>query len=159
MGLGGSVFGVSPFGYTEVAHAHAPTGLVLVDDDGRQTGSRKINALRTYEFDTHGRARGMGNTRQLVLLAVTTVKGSCVLPYLGHDLTTIKDIGPDFDRRVDNALRGALASLVAEKRVEILLVRVEHLATPGTTQERGALILLRWRDLTDPAMPTYEERA
>ncbi len=159
MGLGTSPLGTFPLGYGTPVSSAAPGDRVLDDGTGRQTGSRMIDErTRTYVFNEQGRIRGMNDTRQLVLLAVATVKGSSAQSRLGHSLRSIQDIGPDFDKRVDNELRGALASLVAERRIEILSIRVARLVQAGSANEKGASILLRWRDLTDPTQPTFEER-
>ncbi len=159
MGLGTSPLGVAPYGYGTPTEAPVPGGRILDNGYGVQSGSRKINEeTRQYEFDTFGRVVGGGDTRQMVLLAVSTALGSSAQRNLGHDLASIEDIGEDFDRRIDGAYRAALTSLVARGLIEIISITIDRIETPGTNQEKGAFIRLRWRDLTDPNRLEHTEK-
>lgn len=158
-GGGTSPAGTSPYGVGTPAVAPVPGGAIFIADDGTRTGSRKIDEkTRSYAFNEFGRIVGMKDVRQLVLLAIATTKGSAIISTLGHTLSTIKDIGPDFDRRVRTVLNEALSDLVARNLVEVVEILVDTFLTPGTTQQKGARIILRWRDLTDPKKTVHREQ-
>lgn len=157
-GLGLFPLGTAPYGLGTPAVAPILGGRILDDGQGAQTGSRAIDeASRQYVFDATGRAMGMSDARQMVLLAVATVLGSSASVTLGHDLAGIEDITADFDRRVEGALRDALAHLTSNGTIEIVAITVTRFGPVGTGQENGAYIRLRWRDLTDPKKPEHTE--
>jgi hypothetical protein len=159
LGLGFAPFGVGPYGLGTPGTAPVPGGKVHDDGSGFQTGSRMLSEeTKQYVFDSYGRIMGMSDVRQLVLLAVSTLKGSAVMTDLGHDLSEIEDITSDFEQRVDSTLRNALSRVTSSGQAEILSITITRIQTPGTTQDKGALINLRWRDLTDPKKREHVER-
>ena len=142
-GFGSQPFGSSPYGIGTPATAPEDGGALLRDvDTGQTRGSRKVDPFtRDYVVDTNGRLVGMGNTKQLVLLAVSTKQGSAAMRQLGQTLRDIDRISPNFQRRVDHALRDAVQHLVNSNLIEVVGTEVEVLR-PGVAFAR-----LRWRDV------------
>jgi hypothetical protein len=143
-GFGSQPFGSTPYGLGSPATAPARGGALLRDaTTGQSRGSRKINpSTRDYELDEYGRLLGMSDVHQLVLLAVSTTKGSAAMRTLGHELRKIERISANFIRRVESALTTAVQHLVDAGLVEVVDVEVE-LVRPSVARAR-----LRWRDLT-----------
>lgn len=151
-GFGSQPFGTSPYGIGVPATAAAPGGKVLRDPNtGQATGSRRIDPVtKDYVLDEHGRILGMSNTRQLVLMAVTTAKGSAAMRQLGHEIFRIGRVSPNFERRVDFELRRAVQHLVDRDLIEVVEVQV-RLLKAGV-----ALARLRWRDLSTGRDDSYD---
>ena len=140
-----AIYGVQPYGIGTPAPVTAATGIALKDPvEGQQQGSRKINpATGDYVLDTTSmRIQGMSDTKQLVLLAVNTTKGSSAMRSLGHEIRSIDRITSNFVRRVDSTLRMAVQHIVNRGLIEVVSVDVE-VVRPGV-----ALARLRWRDLS-----------
>lgn len=142
-GIGDSPFGLGPYGLGTPAVAPAQGGALLVDQAGEGQGSRYIDG-RTRDFvaDQYGRLVGMGNTKQLVQLAVSTEYGSAATIDLGHKLREIQRISDNFTKAVDNVLRTALRKLTDGGLIAILSIDVQRLRSQG-----GAFARVRWRDL------------
>jgi len=141
-GFGSQPYGSSPYGLGTPAVATDLGGSALVNE-GVQQGSRRIDPLtKDYVLDDTGRIAGMSNVHQLVLLAVSTTKGSAAMRTLGHDFKKIERISANFIRRVDTTLRAAVQHLTARGLIEVTGVTVE-VARPGV-----GFAKLQWRDLT-----------
>lgn len=158
-GFGTAPFGTAPYGLGTPATAPIPGGTILDDGTGVQTGSRYIDGTTgAYAFDEFGRVKGMSDARQMVLLALSTVKGSSAMRLLGHNLRDILDITPDFERQVTGTITAAMAHVVSLGFAEIVSIEVKRLHDWTTDHnERGALIRMKWRDLTDVRKPEYVE--
>lgn len=142
-GFGSQPFGSSPYGIGTPATAPEQGGALLRDTATGQTqGSRKIDPFtRDYVLDENGRLLGVGNIKQLVQLAVSTTRGTAAMRRLGQTLREIDRVSPNFQRRVDHALREAVQHLVNDDLIEVVGTEVEILR-PGVAFAR-----LRWRDL------------
>lgn len=142
-GFGSQPFGSSPYGIGTPAVASELGGSLLRDETtGQSWGSRKIDPVtKDYVLDDNGRILGMSDGHQLVLLAVSTTKGSSAMRQLGQDIKSIDRITNNFVRRVDTTLRAAVQHLVDKELIEVLDVTVD-VVRPGVTLAR-----LRWRDL------------
>lgn len=93
-------------------------------------------------LDSNGRILGMSALHQKVLLAVSTERGSAAMRSLGQTLKSIERISSNFSARVENDLRTAVQHLTDPRLIEVVGVEVS-VVKPG-----GALIRLRWRDLS-----------
>lgn len=142
-GFGSQPFGSSPYGIGTPAAATESGGSILRDETtGQAWGSRKIDPVtKDYVLDDNGRILGMSDVHQLVLLAVSTTKGSSAMRQLGQEIKGIDRITTNFVRRVDTTLRAAVQHLVDKELIEVLGVTVD-VVRPGVTLAR-----LRWRDL------------
>jgi hypothetical protein len=143
-GFGSQPFGSSPYGIGTPAVAPELGGSILRDEaNGLSTGSRKIDPrTRDYVLDANGRILGMSDTKQLVLLAVSTDKGSSAMRELGQVLRSIDRITTNFSRRVDSTLRAAVQHLVNRRLIEVVGSEVQVL------RSGVAFARFRWRDLT-----------
>jgi hypothetical protein len=144
-GFGSTGFGSTPYGIGTPPDTDPNGGTILSDAySGAPQGGRSLDPVsRDYVMDpTFGRIRGMSNAQQLVLLAISTDKGSAAMAELGQQLKGIKRITNDFEQRVDGTLRGALAYLVARSMIEVKSVNVMRLG------DGRAYARLVWRDLT-----------
>jgi hypothetical protein len=142
-GFGSQPFGSSPYGLGTPAVATDLGGATLADQNGVQQGSRRIDPLtKDYVLDDTGRIAGMANTHQLVLLAVSTTKGTAAMRTLGHELKKIERISANFVRRVDTTLRACVQHLVLRGLIEVVGTSVQ-VARPGV-----GFAKLNWRDLT-----------
>jgi hypothetical protein len=148
MGFGISPFGTCPYGTGTPLAAPIPSGRIFANGATGQEGSRRIHeGTGDYVFDDTGRVLGMSATRQMMLLALSTVKTSAATANLGHELRKILDIGPDFERRVRNAVESACKHLTDAGLVGLVEIRQDRFTNEGTTQERGVRIVVRWVDL------------
>lgn len=138
-GLGSASFGAFPFGLgTPVEAAIPPTGF---------PGSRYINpGSGDYEVDADsGQLAQMPGTRQRVLLALKTLKGSSsVLPEFGILLP--RKIDQAIDLRVRDAVRVALSHLTDVDKV----IRIESVLVSRRTTGRLA-VTLAYTDLSTGA--------
>lgn len=143
-GFGAQPAGSSPYGIGTPAVADGTGGTILLDPTtNRSTGSRKIDqTTRDYVVDEYGRFVGMPDVQQLVLMAVTTRKGSAAMRDLGHELDRIDRISTNVARRVDLTLRACVQHLVTRGLIEVVGTTVE-VVQPGRIQ-----MALLWRDLT-----------
>lgn len=141
-GFGVAPFGSSPYGLgTPATTAADNSGVVLADDLGVQHGSRYINPrTRQYEYDAHGRAKGMPNVRQLAMLAFLTIEGSSAMADLGIEEAS-GVIGVNFVARRKEAIQRAFARLTRDKLLTITSIEVDITRRPTFT-------LVRWKDLT-----------
>jgi hypothetical protein len=142
-GFGSQPNGSSPYGIGTPAVSSGTGGKLLRDTStGRRMGSRRIDPFtKDYVLDENGRILGMNNTQQLVLMAVSTDKGSSAMRSLGQELRRIERITSNFARRVDTTLRACVQHIVDLGLIEVLGTRVE-IVRPGVSKAR-----LLWRDL------------
>lgn len=98
-------------------------------------------ATGDYEFGSDGRLRGMTGIEQRVQLAVRTLLGSSALASLGIDLS-LDRATDDVQRRVQNAVEQALASMVRSGEIAIVSVTVQR-PLPSRLVTR-----VSWTDLT-----------
>ncbi len=141
-GLGTQPFGISPYGIGTPITAPVPGGEILRHVvTGEACGGRRIER-GDYVFDEYGRPSGMPNAHQLVLLAVSTAKGSSAMIELGHNIRSIERITSNIVYQVSTTVRAAVAHIVERGLIEVVDVVVEQVR-PGTVRAR-----LRWRDLS-----------
>lgn len=143
-GLGTAPAGSSYAGFGLPATTTPPTSIPFQKADGTQGTSRAIDAAtRDYVLDlTTGRVLGMDAVQQLVLLALTTVKGSSAVASLGQEISTIRTITDSTTALITLRVSEALASLIAQRKVSLDSVSVER------TQDSRIEIEVRWTDLT-----------
>jgi hypothetical protein len=140
-GLGHAACGTAPYGLGTPATSSTNGGALLPNERGETQGSRYINPrTRRYEYDEHGRAKGMPNVQQLVLMAFMTIRGSSAMPDLGDEAPS-GVIGANFVARRKEAVTRAAAHLVDGNLIEIISIDVDPKARPIFT-------IVRWRDLT-----------
>jgi hypothetical protein len=151
-GFGSQPFGTGPYGLGTPATATSIGGSILRDTTtGESLGSRQIDPLtKDYVLDDNGRLLGMSDVKQLVLIAVSTTKGSSAMRELGHELRSIDRITANFAARVRNTLLAAVQHIVDRRLIEVLDVVVE-LVRPGVAKVR-----LRWRDVSTQNEETTE---
>ena len=149
-GFGSQPFGSSPYGIGTPSTAPEQGGKILRDlFTGETQGSRRIDPLtKDYVLDDFGRIVGMVDVQQLVLLAVSTDKGSSAVRQLGQDLKKIDRIGTNTVRRIDVTLRAAVQHLVDRDLIEVVDTKVT-VVRPGVV-----LANLRWRDLNTGLVET-----
>lgn len=142
-GFGSQPFGSSPYGIGTPATAPEQGGALLRDTvTGQTRGARRIDPLaRDYVLDENGRLLGVDNIKQLVQLAISTSRGSAAMRRLGQALREIDRVSPNFQRRVDQALREAVQHLVNDDLIEVVGTEVQIL------RSGVAFARLRWRDL------------
>lgn len=143
-GFGEMAFGLTPYGTGTPATAPVPGGRPLAGTiDGEPTGSRLIDASTgDYVFDSYGRISGMGNAKQLVLLAAKTDRGTSALLTLGHELRKIQRITRSTPKEVQTKVEVAFGPLIQRGLVSLLSVSTE------STGSSGVYAVIRWRDLT-----------
>lgn len=143
-GFGSQPFGSSPYGIGTPSTAPAVGGALLRDTfTGETHGGRYIDPYtKDYVLDENGRTLGMSNTKQLVLLAVSTTKGRSAMRTLGNELLGIDRITSNFLARARNALTFAVQHIVDEGLIEVRGVTAEVIR-PGV-----AFATLQWRDLS-----------
>ena len=131
-GFGNSPVGTSPFGLGQpTTTAEPPTVKVLA---GLATPGCRYLDPNTRDYvhdDDSGQLAQMPTTRQRVLLALLTVKGSStVLPNLGVRMP--RKITEAFERETQHAVQSALHRLtVIERVVAVRAIKVERLAGTG----------------------------
>lgn len=143
-GFGSQPAGSSPYGLGTPTTAPEDGGAIFRDPaTGLSTGSRLIDSVtKDYVYDEYGRAVGMPDVQQLVLLATSTRKGSASMRELGQELAKIDRITVNTARRVDVTMREAVQHLVARGLIEIQGTTVE------VVQQGRIQMSLLWRDLT-----------
>lgn len=143
-GFGTQSYGTSPYGVGTPAVATPLGGSVLRNPyTSKATGSRYIDpGGKDYVLDANGRILGMDDVQQLVLMAVSTTKGSSAMRTLGHELQQIDRITPNFARRADRTLRAAVQHLVDRKMISVVGTSVT-VGRPGFGQ-----VSITWRDLS-----------
>lgn len=153
-GFASQNFGRSPYGIGQPADTDPNGGGPLRDQfTGQATGSRRIDPRsKDYLLNEWGRIRGMSDTQQLVLLAISTDRGSSAVRELGHELKKIDRITDNFERRVDSTLRTALEHLVQRGDIQVVSVTVERHSVPGRAFARVV-----WRDLVSQTEPQVTE--
>jgi hypothetical protein len=138
--------GSSFAGWGVPATANAPGGVVFRDPyTGVSLTGRRIDPVtKQFVIDANGRALGMTTAQQGMYLALRTVRNSSAARGLGQTFSNIRDIGPDYTRRVTDAVNIACADLVSKKIVQIISVTV---LTPqlGPNSE---FLTVAWLDLT-----------
>lgn len=154
MGFGMSPLGSAPYGWGSPAGAPVQGGIVFPDSTGTKSlDCRGINqSTGRYDFDSYGRIKGQASVPQLVQLALKTVLQSSAVRTLGTDWNALKDIGDNFAKQFDGAVRAALNSLVTQKLVAILDITSQRI---NTTAVFGRV---RWQDLTTTLEHTSEIR-
>ena len=144
-GFGTQRAGSSSSGTGGPAIGQSMPGVVLRDPATQaMSSSRAIDSVaRDYQYDAvTGRLLGMNDVRQLVQLAVSTDKGTSAMRSLGNELKGIDRITSNFERRVTDALNGALSDLISRGLVSIADIVIQRI---GPTK---VFVRLEWRDLT-----------
>lgn len=140
-GVGGSPMGAFPYGLGTILPASDNGGVILPDAFGVTQGSRFINArTRSYEYDEHGRAKGMSNVASLVQMCLLMAKGSSAMADLG-EVAPSGVIGANFVSRRKSEIKQALKRLVDTKTIAIVSIDVD-------VKSRPVFTIIRWRDMT-----------
>jgi hypothetical protein len=87
---------------------------------------------------------GMGTVPQLVLIALSTIRGTSAIPTLGQTFSQIREKGTGFQRQMASAVTTALSDLIKQKL--LTLVSVDVVSVPSAPD--GTSVTVRWRDLT-----------
>ncbi len=116
-------FGVGPYGYgTPVPDEplqDAALGSSRRIGTGRQDRGQYVVSGSNPAFDS--------DAHQLVILALTTVRGSTAIPDLGREAEP-PDFGGNFLERKRSQIQDALAHLVADKVVQIDRIEIAELS-------------------------------
>lgn len=146
LGAGISPLGTQPYGFGTPATAPTPGGLVNRIPNGTQDGSVAIsldNATKgQYVYDEFGRRKGMGNVSQMVILAVTMIRGSSCVLDLGNRFAETRKIYESFVEEQKSRVGEALSGLVSRGLITIDSITVE----PKRGQPADTRVLLT--DLT-----------
>lgn len=129
VGAGPSPLGVAAYGYGTPAEAPVPGGLINRGSDGKQYGSPALS-LETgtrgqYVFDEFGRRTGMQDVRHMIILALSTVRGSCVVQTLGHRFRELRKVTDQYPQEQKTRVEEALEPLVQRKLISIDDITVE----------------------------------
>src|ERR1019366_3551405 len=122
IGVGFFAAGLFAAGYGEPETlGQSPTSPLPDASTGAPQTCRYINPVTNdYVMLADGRLQGMTSVAQLVLIAIKDI-----------DLSTLTEKGPNFKQAIASIVAGALAPLVAQKRVRIKQVVVLE---PGKDQ-------------------------
>lgn len=91
-------------------------------------------------LDASGSPELANGKEQRILIALKTRLGTSVLAWLGSTLSKIDRITENHTKRVDTAIRSALAFMVDAGEIEIRRVDVQRVGTNGTA------VRLSWHD-------------
>lgn len=150
-GFGTEPFGSAPYGLGTPATAAPIEGAIFADPvTGETHGGRLIDPKTKDYVYKDGRAVGMGNVKQRVLLAVSTEKGSSAMRELGHTLKRIERISANILYEVRAILLAAVRHIVAEGLMEVVNITVQK---GGTGQ---VFARMQWRDLSTGADETTD---
>jgi hypothetical protein len=136
---------MSPAGAGTPALATAQGGKVFLDPATNvQQPARQIDyQTGQYVINSQGRAGGMPTTKQLVVLAVKTFRGSSAFTRLGLDTSKIDRFTANFQRQISDAYTLALSDLVNAK-----LIRIVSIVAQQIDVNRGS-VTVSWVDLTN----------
>jgi hypothetical protein len=128
-GLGGSILGGAAYGFGQPAQAPVPTGGIYLDAQGQQHGGRELSLARDtrgqYVYGSDGRARGMIDVHQLVILAARTVLGSSVSPTLGQKFGEVRYVSDTFAQDQRGRVEEAFGELVRAGLIRIDSIEVD----------------------------------
>lgn len=132
--------GTGPYGFGTPEPGDENTGKPTLDPTtNRSTGIRLIQ--NGDYVRANGRPLGMTRAQQMVLLAVSTDKGTSAVRSVGHELKTIERVTDNFIKRCTQTVESALAPAVALGIVQIRTITVEK------TPNRPAYIRVQWFDV------------
>lgn len=121
-GIGSFPIGSTPFGFGMLVHAAVPA--VPAPSPYATVAPRLDPASRTLVVENGNLVMADG-VEQRVLLRLATDKGSAAVVALGNELRKIDRITDNLHKRVDTAVREALADMVTSNEIEIDKVTVE----------------------------------
>jgi hypothetical protein len=128
-GLGASPFGVAAYGFGTPAVAPIPGGGIYLDTFGTQHGGRELSLTQgmvgQYVYNDFGRAAGMVDVHQLVILATKTALGSSASQTLGNRFSEVRYVGGDFIQKQTARVTEAYAELVAAGFIRVDSIEVE----------------------------------
>jgi hypothetical protein len=128
-GFGNSPLGVGAYGFGTPATAPTPGGKVNRDATGKQLGSLAISVEQStrgqYIFDEFGRRTGVPDAHHLAILALTEVKGKCILKTLGNEFFQERKVYENFKESQTQLINDALSDLVTRKVLTIDAITVE----------------------------------
>ncbi len=147
-----SILGGGPYGPGQPAQVPVAGGGIYKDVQGKTHGGRQLSLARDtkgqYVYGADGRARGMVDTHQLVILAARTVFGSSVSRTLGQQFSQVRYISDTFEKEQRGRIEQAFGALVRAGLVRIDAIEVE----PGSGLP--AKTRVRMTDLTtDQPLP------
>lgn len=129
LGLGLSPLGVGPYGFGTPATAPLLGGGIYLGPKGEQFNSRAISLDRgtagQYVYNEFGRARGMPDVQQLVILAAKTELGSSAAQTLGNEFNQVRYVGDSFEQEQRARVEAAFASLVGQGLIRIDSIEVD----------------------------------
>lgn len=146
IGAGACPAGSAAAGYGVPDSAAVPNNATLPDvRSGLPQTGRAIDPItKSYYFTADGRLQGVATVPQLVQLALSTIRGSSVVPGLGQTFMQIQEKGANFAQVVTAAITTALADLTTRKLVQIVSVDVQQ---PPSNPDAG-IAILKWIDTT-----------
>jgi hypothetical protein len=152
IGAGACPAGSSAAGYGVPDSAAVPINAVLPDVRSGlpQTGRAIDPVSKSYTFTPDGRLRGVATVPQLVQLALTTIRGTSVVPTLGQTFMQIQEKGANFAQVVAAAVNLAFADLVKQKLVQVVSVDVQQ---PPNSPDAG-IGIVKWVDLSSGIVNT-----
>lgn len=132
--------GTGPYGFGTPPPGDENLGKPTLDlATNRSTGIRLIQ--NGDYVRANGRPLGMTRAQQMVLLAVSTDKGTSAVKSVGNTLKTIERVTENFSKACSQAVESALAASVALGIVQVRTIVVEK------TPNRPAYIRLQWFDV------------
>ena len=150
-GAGLQAAGTSPAGLGTSTPATTPGGAFLRDTKtGKSLGVRKIDPrTRDYVMDSYGRQLGMSYVQHAVQMSLTTERGSAAVQSMGHRLSSLGRITPNFERQVLAILTEAVQPLITLGYIEVVGFRQFAKGDGTNGLQRGAVYgRFLWRDLT-----------
>lgn len=132
--------GTGPYGFGTPEPGDETSGKPTLDlATNKSTG---IRLLQEGDYvRQNGRPLGMTRAQQMVLLAMSTDKGTSAVRSMGNTLKTIERVTENFIKTCEQTVETALAPAVALGIVQIRSIIVEK------TPQRPAYIRVQWFDV------------
>ncbi len=146
-GFGSVPFGTGPYGFGTPDPGDEWTGSPTVDPTtNRSTG---IRLMRNGDYvRSAGRPLGMTRAQQMVLLAVSTNKGTSAVKALGNKLKTLERVTENFASLCESTMRDALAQAEALGVIQIRTI------TTVKEPQKPAYIRVEWFDVEAQTLRT-----
>jgi len=144
LGIGFAPLGSTPIGFGAPSKLNSTTAKLYLGTDGARKNAAAIDAVTgdALRDATTGMHRGMDSVQQQVYLALRTMKGSSSVLSLGiaFRATTISETTT---RKIEEAVRAALAGLVLRQLVRIVSIKSERVKMTGVS------VTVTWTNLTN----------
>lgn len=146
LGFGLAPWGTSIFGYGATDQLTSDKTPVYQKADGTPGTARLIDlATGDYVLSETGRFVGVDEVEQAVYLRLFTMKGSSILAGLGQDISSLKVMGENIQRKVEDAVNVALNDLIQAEMVEVVSVSVE-------VEKNRLAYVVEWRDVESDSL-------